>query len=221
MNILDWLFIGLLSAALLCALFLLVMLVQRVLTGRKRAVLEQRRIKNKRKQKKIKKKIRQLKRVQQKQLRNILMLLILSISLGGGAYYSLYYRSHRLDTSDSEGIVQGYHLIAAIEEKLDSEEAVTNPKKTANTIKEMSGRLSSYGTRVASQRLTLEGQSLLNRQFTYMKELGINLYSQKDEFISNPEQVSLVKEDLVKIKEQQKKVLDHFNISEASLKKKN
>lgn len=221
MNLLDWLFIGLLSAALLCALFFLVVLIQRVVTGRKRSALEKRRVKNKRKRKKIKRQIHQLKKAQRNQLRNALMLLLLGAALGGGAYYSLYYRSHTLDSQDSEGIVQGYHLIAAIEEKLDSDEATTNPKKTANTVKEMSGRLSSYGTRVASQRLTLEGQGLLNRQFTAMKELGINLYSQKEEFLSDPEQLATVKEDLEKVRAQQKKVFDYFNINEASLQKKN
>lgn len=221
MSILDWLFIGLLSTAILCLLFVVVFFIQSLVDGRKKKRLEKKRVKNKRKRKKLRRDIQRLKRKQSAGLRNALLLIVFSGLLGGGAFYSRYYQSHTLAEKDSDAIVQGYYLIDTIEQALNSEDALSNPGKAANTIRDLTGRLSSYGTRVANRRLTEEGQSLLNRQYGYMKELGVNLYAKIDQYLENPEQLSIIQEDIEKVKKQQGKVFEHFNINEASLKKTN
>lgn len=221
MSVLDWLFIGLLSTAILCLLFVVVFFIQSLVDGGRRKKLQKKRIKNKRKRKKLKREIQRLRRKQTAGLRNALLLLVLGGALGGGAFYSRYYQSHTLGEKDTDAIVQGYYLIDTIEQALNAEDALDNPGKTANTIRDLTGRLSSYGTRVANRRLTTEGQSLLNRQYGYMKELGVNLYAKVDQYLESPEQLAIVQQDIEKIKTQQKKVFEHFKINESSLQKTN
>ncbi|WP_321387396.1 hypothetical protein [uncultured Enterococcus sp.] len=221
MSILDWLFIGLLSAAILCGLFVLILFIQSFLTGRKRAGLQKKRIKNKKKRKKLQRRVQKMKKQQWRQFRSALLLLVLGGALGGGAFYSRYYQAHRLGEQDSNAIVQGYHLVATIEEELGSEESLANPEKAATRLRDLTGRLSSYGTRVPSQRLSEEGQRLLSRQYSYMSELGMNLYTQADDLMVNEETRAAVEADLEKIQTHQQKVLTYFSINEDSLKKTN
>ncbi|MBL1227544.1 hypothetical protein [Enterococcus sp. BWR-S5] len=162
-----------------------------------------------------------MKTQQWRQFRFALLLLVLGGALGGGAFYSRYYQAHRLGEQDSNAIVQGYHLVATIEGELGSEESLANPEKAAARLRDLTGRLSSYGTRIPSQRLSEEGQRLLSRQYSYMSELGVNLFTQAETLMTDEEARLEVEADLEKVRIHQTKVLKHFSINEDSLKKTN
>jgi len=220
-SILDWIFIGLFSFAILFFLFSILLLFSLFSTKKKIRFLSGIRKKNKRKRIKLKRERRRLEGVYKRQLINVIVLLVLAFICGGGSFYSRYYQANSLSERDSDAIVQGYYLIEQIDLQLKEAENNDNKTKIANNIKELSGRLSSYGNRLANQRLTVEGQGILNKQFKIMMELGINLAAQQEDFLKNPEKMSEFNEDLEKAKLQQKKVFEHFNINEAALKKKN
>lgn len=219
MSMLDWLFIGLLSSAILFLLFMVLTGLGAFLTGRNLKQLKKKRSRNKKKRKKLKRAIRQLQDKRKRQWGNVFLLLILAIGLGGGAFYARYYQGTTLNERDSDGIVQGYYLVEEISGQLDSIDSAESTTKVVSNIKELSGRLASYGSRRASARLTTENQSLLNKQYTYMKELGININGQADSFLDDEEKLTEFKEDLKRTQEHQQKVLNQFRIDENSLKK--
>lgn len=220
MSVLDWLFIGLLSSAILFLLFMVLVSVGALLTGRNLKKLKQRKVKNKKKRKKLKRAIRQMQEKRKQQWINVILLLVLSIGLGGGAIYTRHYQGTTLGERDSDALTQGYYLVDEIKAQLEGAESAESKTKVANNIKELSGRLSSYGTRVASQRLTLKNQSMLNKQYNYMMELGVNLNAQTEEFLNDPEKLAEFEADLEKVRAHQQQVLKQLKISEDSLKKK-
>lgn len=67
--------------------------------------------------------------------------------------------------------------------------------------------------------MTLENQSLLNKQYSYMMELGVNLNGQADSILDSEEKLTDFKEDLKRVQDHQQKVLKQFKINENSLKK--
>ncbi|MEI5993838.1 hypothetical protein [Candidatus Enterococcus mansonii] len=219
MEILDWLFIGLLSFAILCFVLMLIFLTVLVLTGKKLEQLRTKRPKHKLKVKKWKKACRRLIKKRNQQIRYVIFFLLIGIVGVSGAFYSRYYQATNLGKRDSDALIQGYFLIDGIEEQLNQVQEADNPKKIQGTLYDLSARLASYGAHSANGRLSEEGQKKLNRLYSNMKELGVNLGSQTLESLSNPETLKSYKSDVKTAQGNQKKVLKYFRINEASLKR--
>ncbi|OJG97649.1 hypothetical protein RV18_GL000717 [Enterococcus termitis] len=138
--------------------------------------------------------------------------------LGGGAFYSQYYQSTHLNQDDSTALLQGYVLVKELEVQFDKIPETDNSEKVGATIDDLSGRLASYGVRIASSRLGEEAQSSLNRLYQKMKEFGVNTTGQPFDSLKNAENYDSYKSDLNAMKNIQKKIFKQFNIQESSIK---
>ncbi|MGC6769304.1 hypothetical protein ACYSNR_15805 [Enterococcus sp. LJL128] len=219
MEILDWLFIGALSAAILFLVLALVYFVLIFVNSSKVKKMKQTKPKKKKKRKRWRRACRMLEKKKSASIRSFVLFFVLA-SLGGGtAFYARYYQATNLGKEDSEALIQGYYLIANIEEQLNQIPGTDNPKKIQGNIYDLSARLANYGVRTADGRLSAEGQKDLNRLYANMKELGLNLGSQTIETLSDQTTLEAYQADLEKTKTNQKKVFEHFRINEDSLKK--
>lgn len=220
MQLLDWLFVGVLSAAILCFLLMLFFMILSIGTGKKQQALRQKKVKNKRKRKRLKRELRQLTQKKKRQRINGLLLFFVSLALGGGAFYARYYQATNLSDYDSNNVVQAYYLMSETTQVVADVKDSDNQAKAENTLRELAARLASYGGKKSSTRITAEGQRLLNRYYTSMKELGLNLNSQTRESLQNQETYDGFLSDIEKTTSQQKQVIDYFGINESALQQK-
>ena len=220
MSILDWLFIGILSTAILCIIFAIVFLISYFLTKKERFKLKQLRPKNKKRRRILKKKSRMLIKKGKKQIQLGLMFLLLGTVLAGGAAFSRYHQATNLGNRDSDGIVEGYYLLNKTSEQLASVQETPNVEKARKNLRELAAKLSGFGVRYADPRLTVEGQQLLNRYYSQMKELGLNLNNQSVESLQEKTTYENYLADIKKVQTIQKKVFTYFNVNEAALKQK-
>lgn len=131
MSVLDWLFIGLLSSAILFLLFMVLTGLGAILTGRNLKKLTKKRVKNKKKRKRLKRAVQQLREKRKRQWGNVFLLLVLAIGFGGGAFYARYYQGKTLNERDSDGVVQGYYLVEEISGQLDN---INDAESTAKVV---------------------------------------------------------------------------------------
>lgn len=217
MEILDWLFIGLLSLAILCFVFTVIYFVLRTMTTKKLKQVEHRRPKKKEKRKKWARHCRMLAKKAKKELKKALILLSIGLLALAGAFYSQYYQATNLGKKDSAALVQGYYLVTEISEQVQKAPTTDNPQKVQATLRNLSARLASYGARSADRRLSEEGQAMLNRLYKNMKELGLNMNNQSIDSLKNPDTYASYLTDIEKTEANQKKVFQHFHIDEKSL----
>lgn len=217
MTILDWVFIGLFSGAILSLIFFIVYLSFSFISkGKVKSLNNRKKPKDKRKRKKLMVARRRLQEKSGKQLRNGIVFLVLCLLLAGGAGYARYYQMTNLDDEDANSIVQGYYLLNQTEEQLDSISNGDQSSKAVGTLREYAARLAGYGVIQSSTRLGLEGQQLLNRYYNSVKTLGLNLANQSADTLDEAT-ISGFVDDIAKIKAQEQKVMAHFSISESAL----
>lgn len=220
MTILDWVFIGLLSTAILSGIFTLLNMLFFFRNKKELQKIKKQRIKNKRKRKKRTIRVRVLEKKRRGQLRNAILLLLFTGIFVSSAFYSRYYQSTHLGERDSEAIVQGYYLLTMLDEQMSQINESDNPEKLRKNIYDLSARLASYGARTADPRLTEEGESKINRLYSNMKELGLNLTNQSLEQLQQAEILEGYLADVEKTKQNQKLVFDYFKVNESALKQK-
>ena len=220
MEILDWLFIILLSLAILALIFAFFQLVSSTAKNKKIEALKKQRSKNKRKRKKITVQRKKLERLKKKERKRSIVFIIIGMIAAGGAFYSWYYQSMNLGEQDSTAVVQGYLLNTQLEAQLTAIDKGKNVEKTKKNILDLSARLANYGARRADGRLSKEGQLMLNQLYKNMKELGLNLSNQSIHSLQEGETLAGYQEDIKKIKTNQKQVFDYFHIDESSLKER-
>ncbi|WP_254907627.1 hypothetical protein [Candidatus Enterococcus lemimoniae] len=155
-----------------------------------------------------------------KQIQLGLMFLLLGTVLAGGAAFSRYHQATNLGDRDSDGIVEGYYLLNKTSEQLASVQETPNVEKARKNLRELAAKLSGFGVRYADPRLTVEGQQLLNRYYSQMKEIGLNLNNQSVESLQEKTTYKNYLADIKKVQTIQKKVFTYFNVNEAALKQK-
>lgn len=221
MELLDWIFIGLLSLAILSFVFSLISGGLALKLRNKIKISKNKRFKNKQKRKRNKRQISKLERQKKKQVSIWLLFMTVFVVTISGAFYSRYYQSTNLGSEDANAIAQGYNLTKQIEEQLSQiNEDDANVEKIHKNIYELSSQLSSYGVRKANGRISQEGQLLLNRLYTNMKELGLNLSNQSVDNLTDSTLMEGYLTDIEKIKQNQQKVFDYFRIDKAMLQTK-
>ncbi|MFK4568046.1 hypothetical protein [Enterococcus sp. UD-01] len=216
MTILDWFFIISLSLASLGLVFSGISFYLMLQTKRKLKKVKRTKVKKKKQKQKrrtIKKLIKQGKRQ-----RNIgIVLTLLFLLTGFTAGYSLYYQAMHLSEKDSKAVVQGYYLMTNLEKELETAQTTENEVKSGKNIKNLAGQMSSYGIYKATIRNSQAGQKALNKYYKSMKELGINLSSQPNDFFKNEALFNDFNTDLATVKKNHKLVVDYFNINEEAL----
>ncbi|MEI5994481.1 hypothetical protein [Candidatus Enterococcus mansonii] len=220
MEILDWFFIVLFSLAILSLIFSIAYLIFSLVTKKNINTIKSKRVKNKRKRKKLIRKRKKLEAQKKKQIKLGVIFLLSGVLFISGAFYSRYYQATNLGKKDSDAIVQGYYLIHTIEQQLGKVDDEENAVRTQKNLYDLSARLSSYGARSADGRLSQQGQMLLNRLYSAMKELGLNLSNQSVDTLRRQEIMESYKKDIQKTKTNQKKVFDYFDVDEKALNQK-
>jgi hypothetical protein len=220
MSTLDWVFIGILSTAILCIIVAGAFFVGAVITRRKMVQLKQRRFKNKKKRAVFKKKAFRLKNKTKKQVRTGLLFFVIGGLLAGGAVFSRYHQATNLSDRDSDGIVEGYYLLTRTEEQLATIKDTKNAEKTRKNIRELAAKLSGFGVRYADPRLTVDGQKMLNRYYSQMKELGLNLNNQSIESLQDKTTYDDYVADIKKVQTIQKNIFAYFKVNETALEQK-
>lgn len=144
-------------------------------------------------------------------------------SIGGaaGSAYTVYYQSTNLGTKDQEAIVKGYYYLLDIEGEVEAGKARSADLTEVNqNIDILTSRLSAFALYKADYRINSEGQLRLNRYYSGVKQLGINLSSRPKEFYADETQYAEFIQELNKVKESQATVFKMFGVDESSLELK-
>lgn len=216
MTLLDWFFIislSLASLGLVCSGFSFYLMTQ---TKKALKKVKKTRI-SKKKQKKKKRKIRELMRKSKIQRNWGISLCVLFVLFGSTAGYSLYYQTMHLSQKDSKAVVQGYFLMDNLENEMKTASTTENDVKSGKNIKLLAGQFSSYGIYKATIRNSGIGQKKLNKYYKSMKELGINLSSQPDDFFKNELLLNEFEMDLAAVKRNHEEIIRYFNVNKNAL----
>lgn len=217
MTILDWIAVICLAAAIL---FLLSMCLFLFLFFRAKAEankLAKIRTKNKRKRKKI---IHAKKnRLKAKTRNSVIAVLCFVVGLfcAAGSAYTIYYQASNLSEADQKAIVNGYYYLTEVENQINDAKNGGDENTLSTNLNTLASRLSGFALNKADYRISSEGQLLINRYYTSMKELGINLSSQSAAFYKDPKQLEILKADLDKVKKNEAAVFKQFSVDEKSL----
>lgn len=221
MVLLDWFFIGLLSLAMLCFLFVLFCLFYFFTIKIELKRSQSRRPKKKSKRKKWIRERQLLIRRQKRYLKNSLIFIVILFLALGSAVYARYYQLTNLTSEDAKVVVQGYLLTEDLEQKLGTIKEGGSIEKVYPQFQEVSSLLVTYGNRPVSAGLSKEGAKLLSRYYVSMKYVGMNLSTLTQEQLGNKEIMESYLKDLSKINERQKEVFTYFKVNESALKQKN
>ncbi|EOL49006.1 hypothetical protein [Enterococcus caccae] len=216
MTILDWFFIISLSLASIGLVFSGISFY--LMAQTKKALKKVKRTKvSKKKRKQKKSKVKKMMQKSKKQRNWGMALVILFLFSGFAAGYSLYYQAMHLSQKDSKAVVQGYYLMDNLEKELKTAKTTENDVKSGKNIKLLAGQLSSYGIYKATIRNSETGQKKLNKYYKSMKELGINLSSQPNDFFKNETLLTEFETDLTAVKKNHEEVVRYFNINKNAL----
>ncbi|MBL1229908.1 hypothetical protein IW492_11760 [Enterococcus sp. BWB1-3] len=221
MSILDWSFVILLSGTLLFSLFGCLLFIGFLRTSRKWKRLKRKQPpKKKKKRRQFLRACKQLEKKRKGQRRRSLIVLVFAGLFLASGMYSRYYQQNHLQAEDADALVQSYYLLDDAALQITNIQNGDNPKKSSNNLHEITSQLASYGARKANLTLTEDGQKLLNRHFTLLRELGVNLNGQSAESLQQVGKAEEYLADIVKVQESQSTVFKRFNVNEGALKKK-
>lgn len=220
MSMLDLAFIGLLSLGILLFLLGILFLFLNAASRRNLKKLKAKRPKNKKKRKRWQRICRKTEQTKKRRLRNGILLIILSLLLGGSASYARYYQLTSLSSSNSAALAKSYYLIGEIEGQLESYNNGASIEKTTKNIRDLSQQLAGAGTETAYVGMAVDGQKLVNRHFNLVKNLGINLSAQAREILENQEEMTSYLSDIEKVKASQQKVFKKYQVNESALQQK-
>lgn len=221
MTVLDWLAVISASLGILFFIGIAVLIVLIIGLGRRIRTLKHVRVKNKIKKKKLMKERRYLQATRKKYAVMIFFFFFFSIGGAAGSAYTVYYQSTNLGTKDQEAIVKGYYYLLDIEGEVEAGKARSADLTEVNqNIDILTSRLSAFALYKADYRINSEGQLRLNRYYSGVKQLGINLSSRPKEFYADETQYAEFIQELNKVKESQATVFKMFGVDESSLELK-
>lgn len=221
MSLFDWSVILLFATGIFFALLtILWLLLFFIGLKRYRLLMKQRLSKKKRRRKKELRQRRRMKKAYKQRLIGSICYSLLALLLIGSGLFLRHYQQNHLQGEDSEALVQSYFLLAHAKEQLKKIQAGENPQKSLGNLQEITSQLASYGARRASRQLAEDGQTLLNRQYVLLKDLGVNLNGQVLETLQNEPVMASYLSDIENVQTSQKKVFERFQVNEAALKKR-
>ncbi|ALS00970.1 hypothetical protein ATZ33_06185 [Enterococcus silesiacus] len=219
MTLLDWIAVISLAIAIIFLLFIFLFLVGIIKTGKEQKKILLIRTKNKRKRKVIARKRRQLQKKKKKSvIASFLCFIVMLIGIAT-SMFAVYYQSTNLGEEDKKAIVSGYYNLRDIEDQLLLAESGEGERAEQN-LKNLSLRLAAFALNRADYRINGDGQIRINRYYSSMKELGINLSSQEKGFYSDPSLLESFKGDIERVKRNEQAVIKQFKINEKSLAEK-
>lgn len=216
MELLDWLFIILLSLAIFAIIFMFISIAAWVTNQQKLNKVSAMKPSKKQRRAWLRYCVDLMDKVS-KNRNNVIFAVIFSIVFAGGSYYIRYYQSTSLTATDSENVVQGYFIVQELEKQLKELSTTSNEKKAQSTIYDLSSRLVSYGSNVPEPRLGKDEKLVLKQLYTRMKQLGINLAGLSIKQLKNKEVNSGYLNDIKRTQVAQEQVFNHFKVDKSAL----
>lgn len=216
MELLDWLFVILLSLAIFISIFMLISGIGWITEYQKLNKVSAMKPSKKHMRAWLRYRLNLTDKVS-KYRNNVIFAVIFSILFAGGSYYIRHYQSTSLTIKDSENVVQGYFIVQELEKHLTELPTTTNEKKVQNTIYDLSSRLVSYGSNVPEPRLGKDEKLVLKQLYTRMKQLGINLAGLSIEQLKIKEVNSGYLKDIKRTQDAQEQVFAQFKVDKSAL----
>ena len=215
MEILQWIFLIGVAITIISVIFSVYFLFSFINHSR---VMKKESQKKSKSQRKKRKRLKALSHKRKQSLRSMIVFLMVSVAMGAVSGYTTYYQATNLSDEDMGHISDGFYYLRDLKEEIeamDSEEV--DSKKSQQTINYVVTSLAGYGVKRASTLNTIEGQSVLNRYYSAMAELGINVSRHSAALPTDAAIREQTLTDIEKVKTYQKKALDFFKIDAAAL----
>lgn len=176
---------------------------------------------NKKKKRRLKKDTRKLKVENKKNIKRIIIYLVLGLFLLGSNFILKNYVSKNLLADDRETVIRAYFLVQDYTEDLNKAKNVEDERTAIEeNLSIMSHKLASFATAVPSDLVSIEGQRLLNRYFKSISELGINTVNLSNQFYDNSELADEYLANIELVKQREKEVFTYFKLEESRIKEK-
>lgn len=217
MTIIAWIIIGTIAGAMIFLILSLYYFGQTFLQNRKLKRLPKRPPKNKKKRKRWVVVMERLKKKRKQSLIIGLVFFFFGAALGSSAGYTSNYQSINLSSDDSALIVRSYYLLRDFKEGLAKAATQEEEQATQQNIRYLATTLAAYSTKNASTLNTLEGQSVLNRYYAALAELGVNATRESGNFYGNNSLVEAFQADIEKIITYETDAFEYFKVNQSEL----
>lgn len=220
MSVLDMTFVGLVSLGVLLLLFTVLSIILGISTSGQLRKLKRRRPKAKKKRIRWKRACHALAKKRAGHFRTAVIIFLLGILLGGGGFYARHYQLTNLSSPNAAAISKCYYLLDEAEKQFDDLNGGASPEKIAKNLQEISSQLASAASETPYGGMSAEYRLMLNKYFKKNLDLAINLNAQTVQALQNPETRENYKSDIQSVKEQQKKIIEVFEVNEQALQQK-
>lgn len=218
MTRLEWILLIGIAATIILGIFTGLFLVQLLVRQRHLKKMPQRLPKNKKKRRRLQRIRATLQQQKRTSLRNLVVFFIFTLLVGAGTGYGMFYQSTNLSADDADLVARSYSLVRELENQLTLAETEAEEADALNrNIRYLSTSLASYGSKVASTLNTVEGQTVLNRYYATLGELGLNATRQSSEFYGNPELVAQYTSDIERVITQEDAAFAYFQVNKEAL----
>ncbi|WP_321385923.1 hypothetical protein [uncultured Enterococcus sp.] len=220
MSMLDMTFVGLLSLGVLLLLFSVLFIIFGISSGSKLRKLKRKRPKMKKKRKRWKRACSRLAKQRGRQFRTAFITLLLGVLLGGSGFYARHYQLTNLSSPNAAALSKCYYLLDEAEQQFENLKGGASPEKTVKNLQEISSQLASAAAETPYGGMAAEYRLLLTKYFKKNLDLAINLNAQTVQSLQSPETIEVYIGDIQSVKEQQKKIIEEFEVNEQALQQK-
>jgi hypothetical protein len=184
-----------------------------VLTNKKLKKVERIRPRNKMQARKLFYMRKHFQGLKNTQLKQGLVSLLFSILFLAGSFVGMWFEATHLGKDDNNSVATGYYLTSSMSKELKVASTSKQKDKEVKNIADISSRMASFGTKSASDKLSKEGQLILNRYYKSLKEFGVNIHSEPGYFFDNPAKLQEYQSDLKRIESNEKDVTEFYSLN--------
>jgi hypothetical protein len=216
----EWLYIAGLSVSFLLLFLFIFSVVRMTLTGKKLRTAGRIRPKNQAQARKLVQMKKYFGNLKKSQLKQGLLSLFFSLLFLAGSFIGMWFEATHIGKQDTTNVATGYYLTSSMSKELKNATTSEKKEKVVKNVAELSSRMASFGVKTASDKLSKEGQLILNRYYKSLKEFGVNIHSEPGYFFDNPAKLQEYLSDLKRIESNEKDVTEFYSLNTASMKVK-
>ncbi|WP_265456008.1 hypothetical protein [Enterococcus sp. HY326] len=218
MTLLEWgILIGI-AVTIILVILVIFNLVQFILRAKKLRSLPKKKPKSKKKRHLLLQMRKELTTGRKSAMKFMIIFIVLAGITGGGTAYASHYQSTNLSETDSELVVQSYLLLRDFETQIQASGSESAEQDAVSrNIRYLTTSLATYGSKLASTANTVEGQTVLNKYYAAVGELGMNASREINEFYGNPELVATYESDIEKIKALEEAAYSYYQVDQAAI----
>lgn len=218
MTLLEWGIIVGIAVTIIFGLLTLFNLFQLIIRQKKMGSFPKKPPKNKRKRQRWKKQRDELAKQRSGALKFFIIFLVFTALAGGGTAYGSHYQSTNLSEDDSELVVQSYLLLRDFESQIQAAGVSSvDEDAVSRNIRYLTTSLATYGSKLASTANTVEGQTVLNKYYAAVGELGMNASREINDFYGNPDLVATYEGDIEKIKALEEAAYSYYQVDQGEI----